>query len=224
MVFASPLFLFLFLPATLVAYFALPRRFRNAVLLIASLVFYAWGEARYVPLLLGSVAFNWWMGMRIADANDGTARKRWLAAAVAGNLGALAVFKYANFAVANINAIAPVLGAAPIALTAIPLPLGISFFTFHAISYVVDVYKRNASARTRHSRIRAVHPAVSATDRRTDHPLPRHRGAARRARRRRRGLRLRRSPLRARARQEAADRQHAGASGATRCSRCRAAS
>jgi alginate O-acetyltransferase complex protein AlgI len=146
MVFASPLFLFLFLPATLAAYFALPRRFRNAVLLVASLAFYAWGEAPYVALVLASVAFNWWMGLRIADAPDLRARQRRLALAVAGNLAALAVFKYANFAVANVNAIAPVLGVGPLALAAIPLPLGISFFTFHAISYVVDVYKRNAYA------------------------------------------------------------------------------
>ena len=146
MVFASPLFLFLFLPATIAAYFALPPRFRNAVLLVASLAFYAWGEARYVPLVLASVAFNWWMGTRIADASDVASRKRRLAAAVAGNLAALAVFKYANFAVANVDAIAPIFGLTPIALAAIPLPLGISFFTFHAISYVVDVYKRTATA------------------------------------------------------------------------------
>jgi len=146
LVFASPLFLFLFLPATIVAYFALPLRFRNGVLLAASLVFYAWGEARYVPLILGSVAFNWWMGRAIAAAATPASRKRRLAAAVTGNLGVLAVFKYANFAVANLDAIAPVLGMTPVALAAIPLPLGISFFTFHAISYVVDVYKRTATA------------------------------------------------------------------------------
>jgi alginate O-acetyltransferase complex protein AlgI len=146
MVFASPLFLFLFLPATLVAYFALPRSFRNVVLLAASLAFYTWGEACYVALVLSSVAFNGWMGLRIAEAADPRARRRRLTLAVAGNLAALAVFKYANFAVANVNAIAPVLGVGPLALAAIPLPLGISFFTFHAISYVVDVYKRNAEA------------------------------------------------------------------------------
>jgi alginate O-acetyltransferase complex protein AlgI len=146
MVFASPLFLLLFLPATLAAYFALPHRFRNVVLLLASVAFYAWGEARYVPLIVGSVAFNWWMGLRIADAADPSRRRRRLAAAVAVNLAALALFKYANFVVANVDAIAPILGFAPIALTTIPLPLGISFFTFHAISYVVDVYKRTASA------------------------------------------------------------------------------
>ncbi|MEO8346642.1 MAG: MBOAT family protein [Betaproteobacteria bacterium] len=146
MVFASPIFLFLFLPLTLVAYFVLPRAWRNAVLLVASLVFYAWGEARYLPLILGSVAFNWFLGRAIGGAADTRRRKRWLAAGIAGNLAALALFKYANFAVANINALAPVLAITPLALAAIPLPLGISFFTFHAISYVVDVYKRNAEA------------------------------------------------------------------------------
>jgi alginate O-acetyltransferase complex protein AlgI len=149
MVFASPLFLFLFLPATLLAYFALPRSSRNGVLLFASVFFYAWGEAKYLPLVLGSVAFNWWMGLQIAQARDAGARKRWLALAIAGNLGALVIFKYANFAVANVNAIAPIFALGPIALDAIPLPLGISFFTFHAISYVVDVYKGNAKAQAR---------------------------------------------------------------------------
>ena len=146
MVFASPLFLFLFLPLTLAAYFVVPKAWRNAVLLVASLAFYAWGEARYVALVLASVAFNAWMGIRIADAATRGARKRWLIAAVAGNLATLALFKYANFAVANVNALAPILGVGTMALTNIALPLGISFFTFHAISYVVDVYKRNADA------------------------------------------------------------------------------
>src|SRR4029453_4992658 len=146
MVFASPTFLFLFLPLTLAAYFALPRAWRNAVLLVASLAFYAWGEARYLPLIVGSVAFNWAMGRAISGSDDRARRKRWLAVAIAGNLGALALFKYANFAVANINTLAPILAIPPVAPAAIPLPLGISFFTFHAISYVVDVYKRNALA------------------------------------------------------------------------------
>jgi alginate O-acetyltransferase complex protein AlgI len=146
MVFASPLFLFVFLPLTLAAFFIAPRRWRNAVLLAASLAFYAWGEAPYVALVLGSVVFNWWVGVRIAVADDRRARGRRLALAITGNLGTLAVFKYANFAAANVDAIAPVLGVGPLAWATIPLPLGISFFTFHAISYVVDVYKRNADA------------------------------------------------------------------------------
>ncbi|MEO8506426.1 MAG: MBOAT family protein, partial [Betaproteobacteria bacterium] len=146
MVFASPIFLFLFLPITLAAYFAVPRRGRNGVLLVASLAFYAWGEAPYLVLVLGSVLFNYAIGGAIGRAQDPRTRRRWLAAGVTGNLAALAVFKYANFAFANVNALAPVLAITPLAVAAIPLPLGISFFTFHAISYVVDVYKRNAHA------------------------------------------------------------------------------
>jgi alginate O-acetyltransferase complex protein AlgI len=146
MVFASPIFLFLFLPLTLAAYFAFPRAWRNGVLLVASLVFYAWGEAPYVVLVVGSVVFNYVVGSAIARSGDARSRKLWLAFGVAGNLIVLAIFKYSNFAVANVNTLAPILAITPIALAAIPLPLGISFFTFHAISYVVDVYKGNAHA------------------------------------------------------------------------------
>ena len=146
MVFASPIFLFLFLPLTLAAYFAVPRGWRNGVLLVASLVFYAWGEAPYLALVLGSVAFNFIVGGAIGRSDDAARRKRWLVAGVAGNLIVLGIFKYANFAVANVNALAPILAITPLALAAIPLPLGISFFTFHPISNVVDVYKGNAKA------------------------------------------------------------------------------
>jgi alginate O-acetyltransferase complex protein AlgI len=146
MVFASPIFLFLFLPLTLAAYFGLPPRFRNGVLLAASLLFYAWGEAPYLALVLGSIAFNYGIGSAIGGSADAAARKRWLALGVAGNLLVLGVFKYADFAVANVNVLAPILAVTPLALAAIPLPLGISFFTFHAISYIVDVYKGNARA------------------------------------------------------------------------------
>ncbi len=146
MVFASPIFLFLFLPLTLAAYFALPRAWRDGVLLVASLAFYAWGEAPYLLLVLFSVAFNYLLGTAISRATSASRRRGWLAVAITGNLGLLAVFKYANFAVANVNALAPILAITPLAVAAIPLPLGISFFTFHAISYVVDVYKRNADA------------------------------------------------------------------------------
>ncbi len=146
MVFASPIFLFLFLPATLAAYFAVPRGWRNGVLLAASLVFYAWGEAPYVVLVLGSVAFNFAIGGAIGRADDPPVRRRWLAVGVAGNLTVLAIFKYADFAIGNVNVLAPLLAITPLAIAAIPLPLGISFFTFHAISYIVDVHKRNANA------------------------------------------------------------------------------
>jgi alginate O-acetyltransferase complex protein AlgI len=149
MVFASPIFVFLFLPVTLAAYFAVPCRARNAVLLATSVVFYAWGEGPYLVLVAASVLANWGFGLAIGRAHDARVRARWLGVAVAANLGVLAVFKYANFAIANINALAPLLALSPLAVAVIPLPLGISFFTFHAISYVVDVYKRNANAERR---------------------------------------------------------------------------
>jgi alginate O-acetyltransferase complex protein AlgI len=147
--FASPIFLFLFLPLTLAAYVLAPRRARNAVLLVASAVFYLWGEGLYIALVAASVLANWGFGLAIGTSDEPAVRKRWLALAIVTNLGTLAVFKYANFAVANFNALAPVVALAPVALATIPLPLGISFFTFHAISYVVDVYKRNAHAERR---------------------------------------------------------------------------
>ena len=149
MVFAFPIFLFLFLPLVLAAYFALPRRFGNAVLLVASVAFYVWGEGAYVVLVLASVGFNWVLGRKIGDATAPAARRRWLALAVSGNLALLVVFKYANFFVANLNVALIALGWNAVVLAAIPLPLGISFFTFHSISYLVDIYRRNASAQRR---------------------------------------------------------------------------
>ena len=149
MVFASPIFLFLFLPLVLAAYFALPRRWANGVLLVGSLVFYIWGEGTMVALVLASVAYNWGLGQRIGAAADAKARRWWLALAVGGNLALLAMFKYANFVVANLNIVFGTLGWGSITPAAIPLPLGISFFTFHSISYAVDVYRGNASAQRR---------------------------------------------------------------------------
>jgi alginate O-acetyltransferase complex protein AlgI len=147
-VFASPIFLFAFLPLMLAAYYAAPRAARNATLLAGSIVFYLWGEGLGLLLVVASVLANWSLGLAIG-ATEGLARKRWLTIAVVVNLTTLAVFKYANFASANLDAIAKALGLAGVFATHISLPLGISFFTFHAISYVVDVYKRNARAERR---------------------------------------------------------------------------
>ena len=144
MVFASPIFLFLFLPLTLAAYLLAPQRVKNAVLLLASTFFYLWGEGLTIALVFASVLGNWGFGLALAGTDDARARRRWLVLAVVANLGTLAAFKYANFAFANLNAIAPSLSLARITFPAIALPLGISFFTFHAISYVVDVYKKSA--------------------------------------------------------------------------------
>ena len=86
MVFASPIFLFLFLPLALAGYFGLPRRWGNAVLLVASLCFYIWGEGPYAAIVLASIAFNWLVGRRLGDAQSASARRRWLAFGVAGML------------------------------------------------------------------------------------------------------------------------------------------
>jgi alginate O-acetyltransferase complex protein AlgI len=149
MVFASPIFLFLFLPLVLAAYFALPRRWGNIILLVVSVAFYVWGEGATVALVLASVAFNWLLGGKIGDAKDTAARRRWLTLAITGNLALLAVFKYTNFAVANANDVLAALGWSTLVVAAIPLPLGISFFTFHSISYLVDVYRGNAAPQRR---------------------------------------------------------------------------
>jgi hypothetical protein len=149
MVFASPVFLLLFLPLTLGAYLLARGQGKNVVLLVASVVFYVWGEGRFIALLVASVAANWSFGRAIAASEDPRTRRRWLVAAVTANLAALGFFKYTGFALANVNELAAEIGMTGVALAAIPLPLGISFFTFHAISYVVDVYKRNAEAEPR---------------------------------------------------------------------------
>ncbi len=143
MVFASPLFLFAFLPLVLAAYFAAPARLRNGVLLAASILFYVWGEGALIALVAGSVLVNWRLGIAIAAA-EGAPRRRRLAAAVATNLALLGVFKYAGFVTTNADLLLRSFTEHGITAAAIPLPLGISFFTFHAISYVVDVHKRRA--------------------------------------------------------------------------------
>jgi alginate O-acetyltransferase complex protein AlgI len=148
MVFASPIFLFLFLPLVLAAYFVLPARLGNPVLLAASACFYFWGEGLYITLLLASITFNWLVGRQLATAGLHV-RHRWLALGVGVNLAVLAIFKYANFAVANINTALGAMNAGTLVLAAIPLPLGISFFTFHSISYLIDIERRNATAQRR---------------------------------------------------------------------------
>ena len=147
MIFASPLFLFLFLPGVLLTYWLLPgTRARNVLLLLASLVFYAWGEAGFVVVLLVSVMVNFILARRLEGQPTAAGRKGILALGVAGNLALLGVCKYANPA---INFALHLSGAkAAAAFDFFTLPLGISFFTFHALSYLIDVYrqKRRAAA------------------------------------------------------------------------------
>ena len=142
MVFASPIFLFLFLPVVLAAYFALPQRWGNAVLLLASLCFYVWGEGTYAAIVLFSIAFNWIVGRKLGDAPSVSASRRWLAFASPRQPHAARHFQVCQFRGGqNANAALEALHWQPVLLATITLPLGISFFTFQAISYLVDIYR-----------------------------------------------------------------------------------
>jgi alginate O-acetyltransferase complex protein AlgI len=140
MLFTSTVFLFLFLPAVLLLHYVLPERFRNAFLLLASLFFYAWGEVFYAVIILVSIGINYTMA-RIMDACSPGRRKRTLLLTTVGlNLALLGWFKYANFVVDNINEVLRFCDGPTIHLEPVHLPIGISFFTFQALSYVVDAY------------------------------------------------------------------------------------
>jgi len=142
MLFSSVSFLFLFLPLCWAAHQPGGPRWKNGVLLVASVLFYSWGEPRFVMLMLLSVAVNYGLARRLHASQNG-ARRRTLFWAIVFNLGLLALFKYANFAIENLNALLEALGVTPIGYASIKLPIGISFYSFHAISYLVDIYRRN---------------------------------------------------------------------------------
>lgn len=140
MVFSSLLFLFRFLPAVLLLYYIAPRKIRNLVLFLFSLLFYAWGEPKYVFLMLFSITMDFFMGQMVAKSkarNNRKAAKRFLTISIVVNLSILAFFKYADFIIGTINNVAGL----SLPMLSIPLPIGISFFTFQTMSYVIDVYK-----------------------------------------------------------------------------------
>lgn len=143
MVFSSVIFLFLFLPAVLLVHTLLPARLRNVFLLVSSLLFYAWGEVQFTAVIAASIAINYGFGLFIRAAPDKRSSLHRCGVAVSANLGLLLWFKYANFFVENLNAVLAWTGHDPVAWTAVHLPLGISFFTFQGISYVVDVHRRH---------------------------------------------------------------------------------
>ncbi len=144
MVFSSAVFLFLFFPLVVSGYFFMPRQIQNLFLLGASLFFYAWGEGYYLLLMLLSIMLNF-VGGRLLDRFRGhTKSKVILIFTVAINLFILGAFKYANFLVDNLNIFLKFISIAPVQLAPVHLPIGISFFTFQALSYVLDVYRGDA--------------------------------------------------------------------------------
>lgn len=148
MSFASPIFLWYFLPVVLLATWIAPNRARNGIVAVASLIFYALGAGPTTLLLLSCIALNFAAGIALdrADLRERPELRRPIAyGAVAVNLLALGVWKYAGFASEQIHNLSRVLGLGDTPTVAIALPIGISFYTFHQISYVIDVYRRDRS-------------------------------------------------------------------------------
>ncbi len=151
MVFSTPIFLFGFLPLILLFYYASPNRAKNIVLLIGSLIFYSWGEVFYVMIMVVSIISNHAFGILISKNKNSLIFHQdlgriLLGLSVAINMMLLCTFKYANFIVDNINISFEWMNLDPIKIAPIHLPLGISFFTFQAISYLVDVYRKETPA------------------------------------------------------------------------------
>lgn len=141
MVFSSQIFIFIFLPFTILGYYICPKKFRNYMLLAASLFFYAWGGINYIPILLLSIFINYIFGLLIAKFKEnGGLCKGFLIVGILLNFAILFYYKYYDFTVSNINE----LFGMEIPFKNIILPIGISFFTFQGVSYIIDIYRNDA--------------------------------------------------------------------------------
>lgn len=149
MSFASPVFLWFFMPAVLVLSFVLPRAWRNGLIAVSSLFFYAWGGGEFVLLLLACMLVNFVAGLSIDSrwaADRPLHRKTILIATLVFDVGILAIWKYSGFLSVQVSRMADALGVGSTAILSLALPIGISFYTFHHMSYVVDVYRRTKPA------------------------------------------------------------------------------
>ena len=142
MLFSSIPFLYYFLPSVLILYFIAPQKLKNTVLMISSLVFYGWGEPKYVVLMIASIVIGYFSGILIEAFSQKKLSKVFLGISVAVNLGFLAYFKYADFFIENFNAATGL----SLPLLRIALPIGISFYTFQILSYTIDVYRKDVGA------------------------------------------------------------------------------
>ena len=141
MVFSSNIFLLYFMPAFFLVYFLMPRKTRNYVLLLASLIFYAWGAPEFIIQLVVSTIANYFI-VKAMCKTDKPAAKKWLCAlSICISLGLLLFYKYGNFTMENLNALLGLTGHAPMTWTRILLPIGISFFSFQSITYTLDTYR-----------------------------------------------------------------------------------
>ncbi len=139
MLFSSIPFLYYFLPAVLICYFLVPRRFKNAVLLLFSLVFYGWGEPKLLFLMVFTITLFFLCGLAIGKAQTQKGKKGWLTVSVVISLALLGLFKYADFFIGSFNSVTGL----SIPFLRLALPVGISFYTFQCLSYTIDVYRGN---------------------------------------------------------------------------------
>ena len=139
MLFSSIPFLYYFLPLVLIAYFLVPFRFKNAVLLLFSLIFYAWGEPKYVVLMVFTILLFYFCGLAIDRCRQKKWKKMWLTGSIVISAALLGIFKYADFSISSANSL---LGTS-VPLLRLALPIGISFYTFQCLSYTIDVYRGN---------------------------------------------------------------------------------
>ena len=150
MVFSSMVFLCGFLPAVLIGYAICPAKYRNFFLFVASLFFYAWGEPRYIVIMLFSTVFDFCNGllMEYLDRKGRPQYRKWvLVLSVVINIGILCFFKYTDFVLQSISQ----LTGNPAHLLKLALPIGISFYTFQTLSYTIDVYRREVAEQGRRS-------------------------------------------------------------------------
>ncbi len=143
MLFSGIPFLYYFFPAVLLIYFAVPRMFKNTVLLLASLFFYGWGEPMYLFLMMGSIVLFYVCGLLIGKNMDRPRQKKlWLVVSVVVSLTLLGIFKYADFFISSFNSVTGL----SVPLLRLALPIGISFYTFQCLSYTIDVYRGDVPA------------------------------------------------------------------------------
>ncbi len=142
MLFSSIPFLYYFLPSVLILYFLVPKKLKNTVLLISSLVFYGWGEPKYLILMVASIIIGYISGLLIEATNEKSKKRAFMIMNVAVNICFLGFFKYSNFFIENFNAVTGL----SLKLLNIALPIGISFYTFQILSYTVDVYRGTVKA------------------------------------------------------------------------------
>ena len=142
MLFSGLPFLYYFLPAVLLLYFIVPKKLKNSALLLSSLVFYGWGEPKYIALIFFSIIYGWVSGLLTEKAKVKKWKLFWTVSNVVVSIALLGVFKYTDFFITNFNAVTGL----SIPLLRLALPIGISFYTFQILSYTVDVYRGDVPA------------------------------------------------------------------------------